>query len=246
MGRWYSATLLPACVCKSTPLAWRFVPLYCQHTTNSLTRDGGEGEIFLAYTKLWRRPIPVPVRGMGTRFRILLETLLCKFLCPESNTAIWNGNIIQEKQLWTQEYFDDDCLLGCCAVYSGGSSPTFPKCLLPLTARLIHHLDYAGGNYIRNVGKLLPNYIPQGSHLQTRGRENTEPDRQYSVESVCRAVKTLNLTAGDISPLQTLGHIHPFLSTREPQGYKWRQFLRAWQFIKITTKLDQLLQTCST
>jgi hypothetical protein len=31
--------------------------------------------------------------------------------------------------------FEDDCLLGCCAMKSGRSLPTFQRCLLPQSSR---------------------------------------------------------------------------------------------------------------
>jgi hypothetical protein len=41
-------------------------------------------------------------------------------------------------------------------------------------------------------------------------------------------------------------HIHPFLSTRGPQEYKWEQCTETpRQFIKNNTKLGLLLQICS-
>jgi hypothetical protein len=59
--------------------------------------------------------------------------------------------------------YKDGCLLGCCAVWSGRSLPTFQRCLLPPSSG-----REWGSKHLWNDGKLLPDN-PEDSHLLTEG-----------------------------------------------------------------------------
>jgi hypothetical protein len=52
----------------------------------------------------------------------------------------------------SKEVAEDGCLLGCCAVKSGKSLPTFQRYLL------LHHQGDGDGKHCRNVNKRLPDY----------------------------------------------------------------------------------------
>jgi hypothetical protein len=64
--------------------------------------------------------------------------------------------------------YEDECLLGCCAVLSGRSLPTFQRCLLPLSLGLITLMEAA------SISETLVNFYqatrrnnPQDSHILT-------------------------------------------------------------------------------
>jgi hypothetical protein len=54
--------------------------------------------------------------------------------------------------LFVSLWVEDDCLLGCCVVYSGRNWRTFQRCLLPPSVRL----DDGGSKHLLNAGQLVP------------------------------------------------------------------------------------------
>jgi hypothetical protein len=78
-----------------------------------------------------------------------------------------------------------------------------------------------------------------GTLIKCANAHDVVPDRMRSWTNL----RPFSSTRGS-EPFETLYHIRRFLSSRGPQGDKWRQFIEtAWHFVKNATKLDLLLQT---
>jgi hypothetical protein len=65
--------------------------------------------------------------------------------------------------------YEDDCLLGCCSVWSGRSLPTFQRCLLPPSRpwwcrNAIFSPEDGDSMFLRNVGIYLRVYNPEKQH----------------------------------------------------------------------------------
>jgi hypothetical protein len=61
-----------------------------------------------------------------------------------------------------------------------------------------------------------------------------------------RTFRNISSRTGMLVPSQVAGHVYPFVSTRGPQGYKWRRFNETpWQFMRNENVFDVPLRTCS-